>query len=47
MYGCDSASLPADAGLSVNKAGGCTVTFKKRGGVDAAWALAKAVAKWP
>ena len=47
MYGCHGSDIPVDSGLSANGAGGCTVTFKKRGGISSAWPLAKLVAKWP
>ena len=44
IYGCGDATLPA--GLKANKAGGCTVTCKKNGGVQKAWALAKLAANY-
>ena len=34
-------------GLQLNSSNGCTVSFKKRGGLVAAWQLAKSVANWP
>ena len=33
-------------GLKRNANGGVTISFRKRGGVVAAWSLAKKVAKW-
>ena len=43
IYGCDE-ELPA--GLKRNSSLGVTVSFRKRGGIEAAWVLAKEVAKW-
>ncbi len=43
IYGCDE-DLPSP--LKRNSSGGCTVTFKKRGGIEAAWSMAKTIAKW-
>ena len=33
-------------GCQLNSSSGCTVSFKKRGGIAAAWQLAKTIAKW-
>ena len=43
VYGCGQ-DLPG--GLKRNGNLGCTISFKKRGGIDAAWKLAKECAKW-
>ena len=43
VYGVDE-SLPKD--LKRNSNGGVTISFRKRGGVEAAWSLAKIAAKW-
>ena len=43
IYGCDE-DLPT--GIKKNGSGGCTVSFKKRGGLQAAWQLAQQCAKW-
>jgi len=47
VYGCGKDSLPEGSGLTANKSDGCTITFKKRGGVSQAWTLTKQVARWP
>ena len=44
IYGCSPEQIPDGSGLSCNGASGVTVTFKKRGGVDASWSLAQKVA---
>ena len=40
-------TLPEGCGLQLNSSNGCTVSFKKRGGLAAAWQLAKTIANWP
>lgn len=44
VYGCGGEGLPE--GLTANGASCCTISFKKRGGVEKAWELAKQCAKW-
>lgn len=44
IYGCSPDRIPPGSGLSCNGASGVTITFKKRGGISNAWALAKQVA---
>ena len=44
IYGCSPEQIPAGSGLSCNGASGVTVTFKKRGGIENSWSLAKQVA---
>ena len=46
IYGCGD-NFPEGSGLTANKSDGCTITFKKRGGVQKAWDLTKQVAKYP
>ena len=47
VYGCEAKDVPKDSGLQVNSANGCTISFKKRGGIKTAFDLAKKIARWP
>lgn len=38
--------LPGGCGLQLNGSSGFTASFKKRGGIAAAWQLAKTIANW-
>ena len=45
VYGVTKGDLPD--GIKGNSSDGCTITFKKRGGILNAWNLTKKVARYP